>query len=880
MAEIATLHLDFAGRLERAWDDIAMAVVAWAETRSLALRDCIVLLPLAQHLPLARRAFASCGGWMPRVETVRTLAAACPPGAGQADGLSFDVAQDRLRAAQLLRSQAWARRWSRDDPRAFGDAVASVVDCAHRLSRAAQARPPALREAWFAEARRLLEAGAQGPGATERLLARVALEWLAASGELPGDALYGLKPAGWVVLRVGGHDPVAEAVMAAGSSAGLVLQADPQPDAALSLLSAPIAQAVCKDFEDEAQTTAAHLLALLQQGRQPLALVALDRVLVRRVAALLARQQVPLIDETGWKLSTTRAAAAVMALLRAASPVASTDDLLDWLKSLSRADGVPSPMAVQALESALRRSGCTRRTGMAGLHLEGAAAEVCDWCVQQVGSIADTPQQMHTEWSTALRATLESCGQWAALQADPAGRRVIEVLHLDGSGSPAWQALVSALPQRLADFTQAVDEALEQAVFEPPPPDAEPVVIITPLRRAVLRPFAAVVMPGADERRLGVPPSADALLGEALSVALGLPGVEQQQQDELLALAQVLRNPHALLLHRAQDESQLLGPSPLLERLALLRRRAGRPLQRVDRPGPQVDVEPLPVLRPQPVAAAALPASLSASAVEALRDCPYRFFTRSVLRLRDADELEDEVEKRDYGNWLHAVLMRFHQERGAPRTAADDLARLRALAQEQQAGDGLDPAAFLPFEASFERFAPSYVDWLQQRDAEGARWLEAEVAREVAAPEWLGIGLQGRIDRIDSVPGETGTMRQVIDYKTTPLSGLKKRTSDPLEDTQLAFYAALEWLNGADATRLQAAYLALDDSGGVTMVPHPEVVGSAERLLEGLASEFQRLREGAALPALGEGRVCDFCEARGLCRRDHWLDENPDDKPD
>ena len=24
----------------------------------------------------------------------------------------------------------------------------------------------------------------------------------------------------------------------------------------------------------------------------------------------------------------------------------------------------------------------------------------------------------------------------------------------------------------------------------------------------------------------------------------------------------------------------------------------------------------------------------------------------------------------------------------------------------------------------------------------------------------------------------------------------------------------------------------------------------------------------AALPALGEGRVCDYCEARGLCRKD------------
>ena len=32
------------------------------------------------------------------------------------------------------------------------------------------------------------------------------------------------------------------------------------------------------------------------------------------------------------------------------------------------------------------------------------------------------------------------------------------------------------------------------------------------------------------------------------------------------------------------------------------------------------------------------------------------------------------------------------------------------------------------------------------------------------------------------------------------------------------------------------------------------------------------MRDGAALPALGEGPVCDFCEARGLCRRDHWAD--------
>ena len=42
------------------------------------------------------------------------------------------------------------------------------------------------------------------------------------------------------------------------------------------------------------------------------------------------------------------------------------------------------------------------------------------------------------------------------------------------------------------------------------------------------------------------------------------------------------------------------------------------------------------------------------------------------------------------------------------------------------------------------------------------------------------------------------------------------------------------------------------------------------RPLRELPRELQALRDGAAMPALGEGRVCETCEARGLCRRDDW----------
>jgi ATP-dependent helicase/nuclease subunit B len=70
-----------------------------------------------------------------------------------------------------------------------------------------------------------------------------------------------------------------------------------------------------------------------------------------------------------------------------------------------------------------------------------------------------------------------------------------------------------------------------------------------------------------------------------------------------------------------------------------------------------------------------------------------------------------------------------------------------------------------------------------------------------------------------------------------------------------------------------AIYLALDDADGIQAIEHKHVELTAQRLVDGIGRDLARLRAGAAMPALGEGRACDFCQARGLCRRDHWADE-------
>ena len=110
MASIVRLTLESAVTDTRRWAVIAARTAAWADENRIALRDAIVLLLFAQLLPDARAAFAQRHGWMPRIETTRTLAASLGPAAAPRVGeLSFDPTLDAVSASALLRSLAWGR---------------------------------------------------------------------------------------------------------------------------------------------------------------------------------------------------------------------------------------------------------------------------------------------------------------------------------------------------------------------------------------------------------------------------------------------------------------------------------------------------------------------------------------------------------------------------------------------------------------------------------------------------------------------------------------------------------------------------------------------------------------------------------------------------
>lgn len=858
------------------WDRFASEVMRWCEARGLAVRDAVVLLPFAQLLAPARAAFGRRGAWLPRIETTQTLARTLgPPPRREGLQLAGEHAADVLLAAHVLEAQAEGRRWSRRDPAGFEAATHAVADTAMQLARAAAAVPPLQRSEHWERARHHL-VPVSGPGGTERWLARTALEWAAQSAAPATDRLFDLRPAAWIVLQVGGPDEVALAVLQEAAVPCLVVDADPAPDRLLGdeEVAATPAFAVCDSFEDEAQAAAAQVVAHVARGESPVALVALDRVLVRRVRALLEAAGLTIGDETGWRLSTTRAAARLMALLRAAEPDAGTDTLFDWLKGLAGWPGEASfGERVGQLEAACRRRQVARIDALARQADEVFQSPLVRRAVALLHEFAAVASQPVTAWLDRLAQAAVDSGLFATLQADEAGRQVLAALRLDdGAAQRAdWLRAAGDRVLDLAALRAWIDGVLEAHTFRPSPPGGAQVVI-TPLAQSIWRPFAAVVVPGASDRHLGAPPPLHPLLPAALFEPLRLPDADAQRRGEAAAFAHLVALAPTTLLRRHFDGPEPLADSPLVERLRLELARRGRLLVPWQDARTPVEVVPDPQLRPAPSAPALLPTRLSASAAEALRDCPYRFFALHVLKLREVDELDAEVEKRDYGTWLHDVLRDFHTARPGPRSAEVDGAQLHAVGAARRDALGLDEAEFVPFAASFAAFVPRYVQWLHRREAEGASWRDAEREFERVLPELSGVTLYGRIDRIDH-RARPDAGEDLIDYKTGSADKLREKVRRPLEDTQLAFYAAL--LQPHTEAPLRAMYLALDSSRGIEEHEHPEVDRSADALVKGLTHDLQRLRAGAAMPALGTGPSCEFCAARGLCRRDHWAEREP-----
>ncbi len=837
------------------WQRALAQVAAHAQAHGAHLARTVVLVPYAQLMPWAQRHWALQfpQGFAPRFETTRNWARQLQVFEPSADDFAGDVARDTLTARALLdRVGQGAQREMLATP---------LQEAAAQLAPAVAAVPPAQRAAWGDEARKLLATADEGSSLHyEALVARLALEWVLASRHAT-DVLFepGVRAAVDVLVVLEGFqsDALPQALLAHWGEQGacvalpaLVDEAPAPPKRALHAAT---------DAEDEAHRAAACVLAHVRDGRVPVALAATDRALIRRVLAHLDSSGVLVRDESGWILSTTRAASRVMAALQAAAWNASSNAVLDWIKHTPAL----MPGEVNRLEQWLRKgvvqhwSAATARDLSAQPHLARTVATVEVW--------RDTLRTARplAQWLPALRAVLEQAGQWQGLLADPAGMRVLAALRLqdgqqaelDGWGDSAGRRMA------LAEFTRWAKDVLEAGRYVAAQAADAPVVVV-PLPQLLARPFAAAVLPGCDEKRLQAAPEPSGDWSQAQREAWGLPTRQSLEAAQRAAWAHALRTPVVDVLWRTGDE----GGEPLLaSALVLALQLDGAATPGTDDRAARA-VAATPTLRPQPVGQALPVAHLSSTAYSDLRHCPYRFFAQRQLGLREADELDAEVDKRDFGNWLHAVLQHFHEALLAEPTDHPDERRTRmdaaaeAVTREQRLQDG----DFLPFAAGWAQLRDGYLQWLAGHEQQGATFRQAEVK----ARQPLGdLELVGTLDRIDGISSTGEPTVLVIDYKTESDSVTRQRIKSGAEDTQLAFYAAL-----LSHDTLRAAYVNVGERGETQLHEQDEVVHLRDVLIEGIQHDMARIAAGAPLPALGEGSVCEFCAVRGLCRKDYWAD--------
>lgn len=841
-------HVGFLSRLQAAF-----------QARGAHPARTLVLLPYAQIRPLAARLWAQFfgDGFSPQFETTMNWCAGRATHAPAPTDIRMERTWDILTAQSLLTQAGLADQQA--------TLAGLLVETAHQLAPLAAACAPSERVHWAQLAREASVLGMSGSALSwEIAVARIAVEWAAISG-YASDILFDRAQCAdvdcLVMVRGIVEDPLAAGLQQAWQERLLVLPLHAEnANTELPFSQSAVGLHECINAEDEAQRCAAQALVHIANGQFPVALVSSDRVLTRRVRAMLDGAGVAIRDENGWKLSTSHVSAALMALLQACAWDASSDQVLNWLKA-THADFVPD---LDGLEADLRREQVRDWRHVVQLpRIQKNAARLA--AVQRINSLREGGKGLRTlaQWLGWFRDALVGCGLWTLLEEEGAGQQILTTLQLAGEVEATTHVLLteSLWSQRrldLAEFSQWVNEALEGESFKPPYPEREQLVIL-PMSQMLGRPFASVLLAGCDAVRLQSAPEPQGHWTDAQRLALGLPSRETLQTNVLSAWQSALQTPVRDVFWRNSDETgEALLPSPLVQLLQLSQTEC------TSTKDPRLcrTLLATPTTQPLPMGDLLAVPYLTQGAYDDLRLCPYRFFAMRQLGLKQVDELESEVDKRDFGVWLHAVLQQFHLSlagQGATtREQRQTLLEEASLVTTQSMG--LPEGEFLPFAVSWPAVARGYLDWLQSHETQEAAVYQSG---EVDQVQQLGaVEIRGRIDRIDALP-DGGVM--VLDYKTENSAKTKARAKDPLEDTQMAFYAAL-----LPHDTLRGAYINISEKKTET-IEQQQIVEARDALIEGMLGDLQRIAEGAALPALGQGSACDYCQARGLCRKDFWI---------
>lgn len=637
-----------------------------------------------------------------------------------------------------------------------------------------------------------------------------------------------------------------------------------------------------RDVEDEARAALNTIKQWLATGKRHIAVVALDRLAARRLRALAERDAILMADEIGWPYSTTLSATAVMRWLEAKRDGFYYQTLIDLLKSpfifadLQETWGKPRvKTAVLVIERAIHHVGVIaglNRVYEALKHFSSVSETMHEDAFVLLERLIEADRAFTNArkpaalWLQALQKSLSTLGLQQGLARDAAGAGLLDLL-----AGAEEDVVASRVNLSMSEWTDWLRTRMEEARFRDTAIDSP--VAMTSLEATRFRTFDAALLIGASAGNLPGKPTTAGLFNQAVRRTLGLTTQAARSQDVTSDLLGLLSRSEACWISwQGQSAREPQLASPWVSALMLAARRSGVSLfARSETAVPQTAISTrrlsLSASNPAPMLAfGQVPRKISASGYQQLVDCPYQFFAQSVLKLREADEVAEEMEKRDFGEMVHAILNRFHQK--LPRISDMPLTEAKGALIDVTAtvfAESLEQNFIArAWQLQWESAIDGYLAWQLKREADGWQWQAGELKSSFDLPLDNGetLCVEGRIDRLDVKNLHAG----VIDYKARHVQALQKKLVQPGEDVQLAVYAALAEVNLPVA---DAAYLAImRDEVKAVNYPEPETAGSEN--IARLQFMFESLYAGARLPAQGVDSVCERCAVRGVCRKDYW----------
>ncbi|MBX7229962.1 MAG: PD-(D/E)XK nuclease family protein [Burkholderiaceae bacterium] len=649
---------------------------------------------------------------------------------------------------------------------------------------------------------------------------------------------------------------------------------EPVSSTALLALAKQIEVISAPHLEAHADAAARTVVRLLQTHPQAqISLIALDRRAARRTRALLDRAGIVVADAAGWRMSTIATSTCVMRLLDIVQYERMVD-VLDWAKLpwVANSSLGMAPEALVWLEQFLRSRALSQ-----GLQRISQRIQLQAESEQQIDALRLLQWLTSAKLALDIPRTISAHAKFLIQLLSP----VLEQAMQDTGGSqmlaylqqlaldPAGQSI------SLEVFYSVVDAYFESHNFVLPTQDAR--VRILPLGVAVWRASDHIIVLGAQQGLWPQPQPAASIFSVKEQAELGLANHDDGMDSaHVLMTRAVKQHLKITFIHTRSHPEADFEVSPWLELLRLQAKQANIEFVWKDWTPSLSETELSPLHMPRPLAPT-LPAKtrLSVSALEALLACPYQFFILRLLGLKNLEVLDESPDRRDFGVLAHAWLSELHKAQllGKPNNAehirqAQDL--LSKVLQKAAKGS-LHPAQFEAFKKLLSRLSWSLLQWAQSRENSSAL-TEASFVRT-----WQGqaqpIELYGRLDRVEI----TASGASIIDYKTAGQSTLSSRARAPSQYPQLLLYAYLL----QDRYSIKDAAFVSIGAGARGEVAHVMQEGDIQELIaqiqKTLEAGLQGLQEKMPLPAHGTEPACQYCEARGICRKDYWEHREPED---